>query len=95
MLGTQWDGWLWLLLLAIGPTLLGFGLYNVSLSLLPSSTTNLIVTIEPVFTAILAYFLLNERLTALEHFGGGLILAALVILRLRKRPGSKAEPSSS
>lgn len=94
-LGTQWDGWLWLLLLAIGPTLLGFGLYNVSLSLLPSSTTNLIVTIEPVFTAILAYFLLNERLTALELFGGGLILAALVILRLRKRPGAKTEPSSS
>lgn len=84
-LGTQWDGWLLLLLLAIGPTLLGFGLYNVSLSLLPSSTTNLIVTIEPVFTAILAFFLLGERLTALELAGSGLILIALVILRMRKR----------
>ena len=94
-LGTQWDGWLWLLLLAIGPTLLGFGLYNVSLSLLPSSTTNLIVTIEPVFTAILAFFLLNERLTALELLGSGLILVALVILRLRKRPAPSAEPSGS
>jgi drug/metabolite transporter (DMT)-like permease len=84
-LGTQWDGWLLLLLLAIGPTLLGFGLYNVSLSLLPSSTTNLIVTIEPVFTAILAFFMLGERLTALEMAGSGLILIALVILRMRKR----------
>ena len=95
VLGTRWDGWLWLLLLAIGPTLLGFGLYNVSLSLLPSSTTNLIVTIEPVFTAILAFFLLNERLTALELLGSGLILVALVILRLRKRPAPSAEPSGS
>lgn len=84
LLGDRWAGWLLLLLLAAGPTLLGFGLYNVSLSMLPSSTTNLIVTIEPVFTAITAFFLLEERLTALELLGSGLILIALVILRLRK-----------
>ncbi len=90
MLGKQWQAWLLLLFLAAGPTLLGFGLYNVSLSLLPSSTTNLIVTIEPVFTAITAYFLLDERLTALELLGSGLILIALVILRMRKK-ASKAE----
>ena len=83
LLGDRWQGWLLLFLLAAGPTLLGFGLYNVSLSLLPSSTTNLIVTIEPVFTAITAYFLLNERLSTLELLGSGLILIALVILRMR------------
>lgn len=93
-LGTQWDGWLLLLLLAAGPTLLGFGLYNVSLSLLPSSTTNLIVTIEPVFTAILAFFLLGERLTALELAGSGLILIALVILRMRKKPAKAKQPTA-
>jgi drug/metabolite transporter (DMT)-like permease len=84
-LRTQWHGWLLLVLLAAGPTLLGYGLYNVSLSLLPSSTANLIVTIEPVLTSITAFFLLNERLTKLEMLGSGLIMAALVILRLRKR----------
>jgi drug/metabolite transporter (DMT)-like permease len=85
-LGAQWRGWLLLLLLAAGPTLLGFGLYNVSLGLLPSSTANLIVTLEPVLTSITAYFLLDERLTPLELVGSGLILAALVILRLRRKP---------
>lgn len=85
-LGAQWRGWLLLLLLAAGPTLLGFGLYNTSLSLLPSSTANLIVTLEPVLTSITAYFLLGERLTALELLGSGLILIALALLRLRKRP---------
>lgn len=84
-LGTQWRGWLLLILLAAGPTLFGYGLYNVSLSLLPSSTTNLIVTIEPVLTSITAYFLLNERLTPIELLGSGLIMTALVILRLRRR----------
>ena len=83
-LGNAWRGWLLLLLLAAGPTLLGFGLYNVSLSLLPSSTANLIVTSEPVFTIITAYFLLGERLSGLEIIGSLLILSALVFLRLNK-----------
>lgn len=92
LLGNRWTGWLLLFLLAAGPTLLGFGLYNVSLSLLPSSTTNLIVTIEPVFTAITAFFLLDERLSSLELMGSGLILIALVILRMRKKPKQISNP---
>ena len=91
MLGDRWAAWLLLFLLAAGPTLLGFGLYNISLSLLPSSTTNLIVTIEPVFTAITAYFLLDERLSTLELLGSGLILIALVILRVRISPQKNAQ----
>lgn len=84
-LNSQWRGWGLLLLLAVGPTLIGFGLYNVSLGLLPSSSANLILTLEPVFTAISAYFLLAERLTRLEVFGGSLILLGVIVLRLGKR----------
>ena len=47
------SGWLILFLLAAGPTLAGFGLYNVSLTYLPSSVVNLIVTLEPVMTALM------------------------------------------
>lgn len=83
-LGTQWRGWLLLLLLAAGPTLLGFGLYNISLGLLASSTANLILTLEPVLTGITAYLLLGERLTSQELFGSGMILSALILLRFRK-----------
>jgi drug/metabolite transporter (DMT)-like permease len=84
-LRTQWRGWVLLLLLAAGPTLIGFGLYNVSLGILPSSVANLILTLEPVFTAITAYFLLAERLKPFEVFGGGLILLGVIVLRFRKR----------
>ena len=83
-LGTQWRGWILLVLLAAGPTLIGFGLYNVSLGILPSSTANLILTLEPVITSITAYFLLGERLTSIELLGSGLILGALILLRYRK-----------
>ena len=52
-----------LFLVAAGPTLAGFGLYNVSLTYLPSSVANLVLTLEPAFTAVIAYFLLDEQMT--------------------------------
>ncbi len=83
-LGKSWAGWIILFLLAAGPTVLGFGLYNVSLSQLPSSVANLILTSEPVFTAAFAYLLLGERMTILQISGGLLILAGVVFLRLQE-----------
>jgi drug/metabolite transporter (DMT)-like permease len=47
--------------LAAGPTVMGFGLYMVSLTYLPSSIVNLIVSLKPPFTAAIAYVLLGER----------------------------------
>ncbi len=81
-LGKAFTGWGILFLLAAVPTVMGFGLYNVSLSILPSSVANLIVTLEPVFTAITAYLLLNERLTWIQIFGSVLVLMGVVVLRI-------------
>jgi drug/metabolite transporter (DMT)-like permease len=83
-LGDAWRGWAILLVLAAGPTVAGFGLYNVSLTHLPSSVANLIGTIEPVFTAGIAYFLLGERLSAMQVAGGLMILAGVVFLRIHE-----------
>jgi drug/metabolite transporter (DMT)-like permease len=80
-LGGQWQGWLTLVILAIIPTLAGFGLYNVSLSLMPSSVVNLVVTTEPAFTALGAYFLLGERFIMVQAVGALLILMGVVFLR--------------
>jgi len=81
--GNAWAGWGVVILLAAGPTVAGFGLYNTSLGLLPSSVANLILTTEPVFTAVLAYFLLGEQLTGLQIAGSLLILGGVLFLRLR------------
>ncbi len=81
-LGDSLAGWGILFLLAAGPTLAGFGLYNVSLSYLPSGVANLILTSEPAFTAAIAYFLLGERMSAIQIAGGLIILAGVVFLRL-------------
>jgi drug/metabolite transporter (DMT)-like permease len=81
-LGSAWAGWGILFLLAAGPTLAGYGLYLVSLSYLPSSVANLIVTLEPPFTVVTAYLLLGERLDWLQGFGSLMILGGVVFLRI-------------
>jgi drug/metabolite transporter (DMT)-like permease len=81
-LGNAWPGWVILFVLAAGPTVAGYGLYNVSMVYLPSSVANLIVTLEPAFTAVVAYFLLGERFTAVQVGGSLLILAGVVFLRV-------------
>ena len=81
-LGKQTAGWVILFILAVGPTLVGFGLYNVSLVDLPSSVANLVVTLEPVFTAVIAYILLKEWLTPMQMAGSVLILVAVIFLRI-------------
>lgn len=81
-LGTALPGWGVLFILAAGPTLAGFGLYNMSLGYLPSSVANLIVTLEPAFTAALAYALFGERLNGMQIIGSVLILSGVVFLRI-------------
>jgi drug/metabolite transporter (DMT)-like permease len=81
-LGSALSAWLILYLLAAGPTLAGFGLYNVSLGYLPSSVVNLIVTLEPVFTAVIAFFLLGEYLNGMQISGSLLIMTGVVFLRV-------------
>lgn len=81
-LGDAWVGWGVLFLLAAGPTVAGYGLYNVSLSYLPSSVANLVVTIEPVFTTLTAYLLLGERLNGIQIGGSLMILGGVVFLRI-------------
>jgi drug/metabolite transporter (DMT)-like permease len=81
-LGGALAGWAVLLLLAMAPTLGGYGLYTLSLTYLPASVANLIATMEPAFTAFLAYFLLSERLSLPQFFGSILIVSGVVILRL-------------
>ena len=78
----DFKGWLILFLLAAGPTLLGFGTYNISLTYLSSSVANLIVTLEPVFTTISAYFIFGERLTLIQLIGGLMIVGGVVVIRL-------------
>lgn len=84
-LADRYGGWLLLLLLAAGPTLLGYGFYTAALVHLPSSVVNLVATLEPVFTAVIAYWYLHERLSGIQLAGSALILGAVLLVRRAQR----------
>jgi Predicted permease, DMT superfamily len=88
-----WLGWIVLFLLAAVPTVGGFGLYNVSLTILPSSVASVVVSLEPVFTSITAYLLLGERLSPPQLAGAAMILGGVVVLNAFE--GRSPRPSSS
>ncbi len=78
------NGWLVLIFLAFVPTVLGFGLYNMSMHYLPASIANILATLEPAMTAVEAYFFLNERMSLIQITGSVLILSAVLVVQLEK-----------
>ncbi len=86
-LGTDLTAWAILVILAIVPTIGGYGLYTVSLTYLPASIANVIATLEPAMTAALAFFFLGERFSNPQWLGSLLIIAGVILLRLREGRG--------
>lgn len=68
-----------LLGLAIISTIGGLWFVTKSLSLLKSSTVQLMLLTEPIFATILSYFILNQHLSYAELIGGALIIVAILI----------------
>jgi DME family drug/metabolite transporter len=74
--------WLFLLLLAIGPTLGSLALYNAGLLRVPASNASLVATIEPVVASVLAFLFLGERLELLQMAGGAMVIGGAIWLSL-------------
>ena len=88
-LGGSVEGWVVMILLGAIPTVGGYGFYNVSLTLLDASVANIIVSLEPVFTAVFAFVILGETLTPVQLAGSLLLLfgvAAIKFSGLRRAP---------
>mgnify|MGYP005994828893 CR=1 FL=1 len=73
-LNFTYEAILWTIYLGIVVTLGGYGLYNYALTKIEASKAAVFVYLIPVFTLILAFFILGEKLSFLEF------LACLVIL---------------
>jgi drug/metabolite transporter (DMT)-like permease len=84
------EEWLYFLLLAIIPTLLGHSLFNWSLKWLSTSTISMAILFEPVGAAILAYWLLSEKILLTQIIGAGIILLGVTIFLLEERKLKKA-----
>ena len=59
-----------------------FVIQSVEQQFTTASHASLIFTLEPVFSAVFAYFLLSERLTVRGYLGAALMLVSLLIMEL-------------
>lgn len=74
--------YVYFVLLAVVPQLLGHGSLNWSLRYVSATTVAVCILGEPVGSTVLAFFILQERIAGLQALGGVLILAG-VLLALR------------
>jgi drug/metabolite transporter, DME family len=81
-LGNSLPGWGLLFFLGVAPTLGGFGLYTLSIRHLSPTISNLVTTLEPVFTAIWSYLFLSEILTGIQLTGSLLLMFGVILLRV-------------
>jgi drug/metabolite transporter (DMT)-like permease len=80
-----WEGWRdpvsWLLLFysALGPCTIADIIQQKAQASVPAAESNVILSLEPVFTAILGVILLGEILSWQELVGGSLIIVASIL----------------
>ena len=77
--GYPMQTYIWLILLALVPQLLGHSSFNWALGYLSAAFVSITLLGEPIGSAILAYILLDETPTILKIIGAILILAGIFI----------------
>jgi drug/metabolite transporter (DMT)-like permease len=79
--------YVWFLLLALVPQLLGHSTFNWALGYLSAAFVSLTLLGEPIGSTILAYFLLHETPTALKVIGAILILTGILVASRSEKMG--------
>jgi len=79
--------YVWIVLLALIPQLIGHSTFNWILRFLPVTLVAITTLGEPVGSAVLAYFILQEIPASMTVFGGLCILAGIYISSRKRVPG--------
>jgi drug/metabolite transporter (DMT)-like permease len=77
--------WIYFVLLAIFPTLLGHSLFNWSLKWMNASTISMAILFEPVGATILAYYFLQEHIMWTQMLGGLVVIGGIAIFLIDDR----------
>jgi len=84
---TQWG---WILYITVMGTIIPFGLFFVGINYLRSTRASITATLEPISAGFMAFFLLGESMELLQVFGGGLLIAAIVLLQVQREQDEMA-----
>ncbi|MFX3675316.1 MAG: DMT family transporter [Paenisporosarcina sp.] len=71
--------WLWFVLLAIVPNLLGHTLFNWSLKYVSTNVISIAILFEPIGAAILAFYVFNEYLIPTQVIGGLIVISGILL----------------
>ena len=74
-----------ILVLALVSTVVPFGFFLKALHLIDATRAAITSTAEPVIAGVAAWFIFDERLTALQLVGGALVVGAVVLSQARTR----------
>ncbi|WP_075982702.1 DMT family transporter [Bacillus massilinigeriensis] len=77
--------WVYFILLALIPTLMGHTLFNWSLKWISTSTISMAILFEPVGATIMAFYLLNESVTWTQILGGIIVVGGIMLFLLDER----------
>lgn len=77
-------GWLWAVLLAIGPGLVGQGLLAWAQPHVDTSVSSLLIQLEPIGASIAAWVLLGERMSLGQGISMAVVVGALGVLAQRE-----------
>jgi len=77
----QWAGSVYIALMG---TMVPFGLFLQGINHIRSTRASITACLEPISAGVLAFFLLGERLAALQILGAGLVIAAVVVMVLSR-----------
>ncbi|RSK28294.1 DMT family transporter [Bacillus sp. HMF5848] len=77
--------WVWFILLAIFPTLLGHSLFNWALRWVSTNIISMSILLEPIGATILAYYILGESVLATQIAGGIIVLLGISLFLLSAR----------
>src|SRR5690625_2639522 len=95
-LGYPADHWWIFIALAIIPTFFGHTLFNWALRWLSTATISMGIVFEPVGATLLAYLILDERVTASQWLGGTIVIFGLFLFIMsttRKRTVTLSKPA--
>lgn len=80
-----------LLYLGLVVSVFGYGLFNYALSKMPASKATIFINLVPVFSVILAFLILDERLNFMQILASFLILIGVLITQKRAKQLLKKE----
>jgi drug/metabolite transporter (DMT)-like permease len=86
--GYDLSNWIFFILLAIIPTLLGHTLFNWSLKWLSTSVISVAILFEPVGATILAYLVLNETINWSQAIGGLIVMTGIIFFLITEKKGT-------